>query len=57
MANKGATTKKVATAPKTIRPGTSNPQSSENETIKKERAKLRQSGNKKDAVRLFERFL
>jgi Tfp pilus assembly protein PilN len=54
---KGATTKKVATAPKTIRPGTSNPQSSENETIKKERAKLRQSGNKKDAVRLFERFL
>ena len=57
MANKGATTKKVATAPKTIRPGTSNPQSSENEAIKKERAKLRQTGNKKDAVRLFERFL
>lgn len=57
MANKGAATKKVATAPKTIRPGTSNPQSSENEAIKKERAKLRQSGNKKDAVRLFERFL
>jgi len=57
MANKGATTKKVATAPKTIRPGTSNPQSSETEAIKKERAKLRQSGNKKDAVRLFERFL
>ena len=57
MANKGATTKKVATAPKTIRPGTSNPQSSESEAIKKERAKLRQSGNKKDAVRLFERFL
>jgi len=57
MANKGAATKKVATAPKTIRPGTSNPQSSETEAIKKERAKLRQSGNKKDAVRLFERFL
>lgn len=57
MANKGAATKKVATAPKTIRPGTSNPQSSENEAMKKERAKLRQSGNKKDAVRLFERFL
>jgi Tfp pilus assembly protein PilN len=57
MANKGAATKKVATAPKTIRPGTSNPQSSENEAIKKERAKLRQTGNKKDAVRLFERFL
>ena len=57
MANKGATTKKVATAPKTLRPGTSNPQSSENEAMKKERAKLRQTGNKKDAVRLFERFL
>ena len=57
MANKGATSKKVANAPKTIRPGTSNPQSSENETFKKERAVLRQSGNKKDAVRLFERFL
>ena len=57
MANKGAATKKVATAPKTIRPGTSNPQSSENEAVKKERARLRQTGNKKDAVRLFERFL
>jgi hypothetical protein len=57
MANKGAATKKVATAPKTIRPGTSNPQSSENDSVKKERAKLRQSGNKKDAARLFERFL
>jgi hypothetical protein len=57
MANKGVTSKKVATAPKTIRPGTSNPQSSDNEALKKERAALRQSGNKKDAVRLFERFL
>lgn len=57
MANKGAATKKVANAPKTIRPGTSNPQSSENEAVKKERARLRQSGNKKDAARLFERFL
>jgi len=57
MANKGATSKKVATAPKTIRPGTSNPQSSDNEALKKERAALRKSGNKKDAVRLFERFL
>lgn len=57
MANKGATTKKVATAPKTLRPGTSNPQSSENDAQKKERARLRQTGNKKDAARLFERFL
>jgi Tfp pilus assembly protein PilN len=57
MANKGVTSKKVANAPKTIRPGTSNPQSSENESVKKDRAVLRQTGNKKDAVRLFERFL
>lgn len=57
MAGKSVTSKKVANAPKTIRPGTSNPQSSENETVKKERAALRQSGNKKDAARLFERFL
>ena len=57
MAGKGVTSKKVANAPKTIRPGTSNPQSSENETVKKEIAALRQSGNKKDAARLFERFL
>ncbi len=57
MSNKGATTKKVASAPKTIRPGTSNPQSSEMETVKKEKARLRQTGNKKDAVKLFERFL
>jgi len=57
MAGKGVTSKKVANAPKTIRPGTSNPQSSENEKAKKDRAALRQSGNKKDAARLFERFL
>ena len=57
MKNKGATEKKVASAPKILRPGTSNPQSSENETVKKERARLRQTGNKKDAARLFERFL
>lgn len=40
MAGKGVTSKKVANAPKTIRPGTSNPQSSDNETFKKERAVL-----------------
>ena len=57
MANKGATTKKVATAPKTFRPGTSNPQSSETEAMKKERATLQKTGNKRDAARIFERFL
>lgn len=57
MSGKGVTEKKVASAPKTLRPGTSNPQSSETEAQKKERAVLRQTGNKKDAARLFERFL
>ena len=57
MANKGAATKKVATAPKTFRPGTSNPQSSETEAMKKERATLQKTGNKRDAARIFERFL
>lgn len=57
VAGKDGATKKVATAPKTIKPGTSNPQSSEQETKKKEMALLRQSGNKRDAAKLFERFL
>lgn len=57
MAGKDGATKKVATAPKTLKPGTSNPQSSEQEVQKKEMAKLRQSGNKRDAAKLFERFL
>lgn len=57
VAGKAGATKKVATAPKTIKPGTSNPQSSEQETQKKEMALLRQSGNKRDAAKIFERFL
>ena len=57
MAGKGVTSKKVANAPKTIRPGTSNPQSSETEAMKKERATLQKTGNKRDAARIFERFL
>lgn len=57
VAGKAGATKKVATAPKTIKPGTSNPQSSEQEAQKKEMALLRQSGNKRDAAKIFERFL
>ena len=57
VAGKAGATKKVASAPKTLKPGTSNPQSSEQEAQKKEMAILRQSGNKRDAARLFERFL
>ena len=57
MAGKSGATKKVATAPKTLKPGTSNPQSSEQEAQKKDFAQLRKTGNKRDAARLFERFL
>jgi len=57
MAGKAGATKKVSTAPKTIKPGTSNPQSSEQEAQKKDFVQLRKTGNKRDAAKLFERFL
>lgn len=57
VAGKAGATKKVASAPKTLKPGTSNPTSSEQEARKKEFARLKQTGNKNDAARLFERFL
>ena len=57
VAGKAGATKKVAAAPKTLKPGTSNPQSSEQEIQKKEMAQLRKTGNKRDAAKLFERFL
>jgi len=57
VAGKPGTHKKVQSAPKTLKPGTSNPKSSEQEAKKKDFERLRQSGNKKDAARLFERFL
>ena len=57
MAGKAGATKKVSSAPKTIKPGTSNPQSSEQEAQKKDFAQLRKTGNKRDAAKLFERFL
>lgn len=54
---KPAVTKKVQTAPRMLKPGTSTPEASESETMKRMRAKLKQSGKKDDAARLFERFL
>ena len=57
MAGKSGATKKVTSAPKTLKPGTSNPQSSEQEAQKKDFAQLRKTGNKRDAAKLFERFL
>lgn len=54
---KSALSKKVASAPKTIKPGTSNPQSSEMEATRKDFDRLRKTGNKNDAARLIEKFL
>jgi len=54
---KAQVTKKVQQAPKMLKPGTSTPEASESETMKRMRAKLKQSGKKDDAARLFERFL
>ena len=50
-------TKKVAEAPKTMKAGTSNPQSAEKDAVKKDFQKLKQSGKKADAAKLFERFI
>jgi hypothetical protein len=57
VAGKPGAHKKVQSAPKTLKPGTSNPKSSESEAKKKDFERLRQSGKKQDAARLFERFL
>jgi hypothetical protein len=57
VAGKPGAHKKVQSAPKTLKPGTSNPKSSEIEAQKKDFERLRQTGNKKDAAKLFERFL
>jgi hypothetical protein len=57
MKGKPQVTKKVQQAPKMLRPGTSTPESAEVSEAKKLKAKLRQSGSKSDAARIFERFL
>lgn len=57
MQNKPAVTKKVNEAPKMVKPGTSKAQASEREQIKKQKARLRESGRVQDAAALFEQFL
>ncbi len=58
MKGKGVATKKVSEAPKTLRSGASQPQgTSEQEAVKKQFQKLRQSGKKQDAAKLFEKFI
>jgi hypothetical protein len=58
MKGKSVATKKVQEAPKTLRSGASQPQgTSEQEATKKQFQKLKQSGNKRDAAKLFEKFI
>jgi hypothetical protein len=58
MKGKGVATKKVSEAPKTLKAGAAQPQgSSEQEAMKKQFQKLRQSGKKQDAAKLFEKFI
>ena len=58
MKGKGVATKKVTEAPKTLKAGAAQPQgSSEQEAMKKQFQKLKQSGNKRDAAKLFENFI
>jgi hypothetical protein len=58
MKGKGVATKKVTEAPKTLKAGAAQPQgSSEQEAIKKQFQKLKQSGKKQDAAKLFEKFI
>lgn len=55
---KSVATKKVQDAPKTMRAGNSTSQaSSEQEVMKKQHQKLKASGKKSDAAKLFEKFI
>lgn len=58
MKGKSVATKKVTEAPKTLKAGAAQPQgTSEQEAIKKQFQKLRQTGKKQDAAKLFEKFI
>jgi hypothetical protein len=58
MKGKSVATKKVNEAPKTLRSGASQPQgTSEQEAMNKQFKKLKQSGKKQDAAKLFEKFI
>lgn len=57
MSNKPAVNKKVSEAPKMVKPGTTKAQASEREQVKREKARLRESGRIQDAASIFERFI
>jgi hypothetical protein len=50
-------TKKVAEAPKAIKPGVSKPKDSNSEEIRKLKSRAKSSGSIRDAANVFERFL
>jgi hypothetical protein len=56
-AGKNDAVKKVAQAPRMMRPGTFTPEARESQEGKKLREQLRRSGKKNDAARIFERLL
>jgi hypothetical protein len=56
-AGKQDAVKKVAQAPRMMRPGTFTPEARDSQEGKKLREQLRRSGNKNDAARIFERLL
>ena len=58
MKGKSVATKKVQEAPKTLKAGVAQPQgTSDQEAIKKQFQKLKQTGKKQDAAKLFEKFI
>jgi len=57
MQSKPQVTKKVSEAPKILKPGVTKAKSSEADGLKRDKARLRQSGKVSDAAAIFERFL
>ena len=55
--SKPATAKRVAEAPKTLRPGPAQQSDPKADDVKKLKGQLRKSGKQRDAAKLFERFL
>jgi hypothetical protein len=55
--SKPATAKRVAEAPKTLRPGPAQQSDPKSDDVKRLKGQLRKSGKARDAAKLFERFL
>jgi hypothetical protein len=55
--SKPGVTKKVTEAPKLLKPGTATGKTIQSETAKQDFARLKKTGSRQDAARVFERFL